>query len=210
MDRHDSYPPTRMHQEPAIDFRTLTRADLPRLRQWLNTPHVYEWWGRHVGPGSLGGPGDAAATAREVAAKYGPDLDHGGTTHRFVMALNGRPIGLIQWYHLRDFADYARAIGEDPATTVGLDLLVGDPADIGRGLGSMACHQFVTTILLGLPGVKQVVAGPAKTNSRSIRALAKAGFRWIRDVTIAGEPVPEAVMRRPIRFGTPGLPCAAS
>ncbi|MBA3659598.1 MAG: GNAT family N-acetyltransferase, partial [Gemmatimonadales bacterium] len=30
---------------PAIAFRSLTRADLPLLHEWLTRPHVAEWWG---------------------------------------------------------------------------------------------------------------------------------------------------------------------
>ena len=88
-----------------------------------------------MGPGALGGTGENAATAAQIEAKYGPAIDHGGTTHRFIIVHEGAAIGLIQWYHLRDFADYARAIGEDPAATgVGIDLLIGEPDAIGRGL----------------------------------------------------------------------------
>jgi hypothetical protein len=38
----------------------------------LNTPHVYEWWGRGSGPDGIGGPGAEAATNAEVEAQYGP------------------------------------------------------------------------------------------------------------------------------------------
>lgn len=61
----------------AIAFRPLARADLPRLRRWLNTPHVYAWWGASCGEGALGGPGDEAATADQVENKYGPTIDSG-------------------------------------------------------------------------------------------------------------------------------------
>lgn len=166
------------------------------LRRWLNTPHVYEWWGRHVGPGALGGLGPAAATEAEVEAKYGPGLDHGGTTHRYIIECDGKPIGLIQWYRLRDFANYARAIDEDPAVTAGLDLLIGEPSALGRGLGSRAIDAFVSGIVFAQPDVTRAVTGPAQTNARSIRAFEKAGFRVVRFADIEGEPTPEAVLVR--------------
>ncbi len=179
-----------------IQFRPLTRSDLPTLRRWLNTPHVYEWWGRHSGPGALGGAGAAAATAAEIEAKYGATIDHGGTTHRYIIACEGASIGLIQWYHLRDFAHYARAIGEDPATCAGLDLFIGEPAAINHGLGSRAIGQFVAAIVFQQDGITRAVTGPAKTNARSIRAFEKAGFRFARFAHIEGEPTPEAIMVR--------------
>jgi aminoglycoside 6'-N-acetyltransferase len=181
---------------PGITFRRLARTDLATLRRWLNTPHVYEWWGRRGGPGSLGGAGAAAATEAEVEAKYGPTIDQGGTTQRYVVECDGDPVGLIQWYHLRDFADYARAISEDPTCCAGLDVFIGEADFIGRGLGSQAIQQFVTTIVFQQPDVARAITGPAKTNSRSIRAFEKAGFRLARFATIAGEPTPEAVLVR--------------
>ena len=187
-----------------VTFRALARSDLPMLRRWLNTPHVYEWWGRHAGPGALGGAGTAAATEAEVEAKYGPGLDHGGTTHRYVIEHAGVPIGLIQWYHLRDFADYARAIGEDAATSVGMDLLIGEPSAIGRGLGSRAIDEFATSIVFREQDVDRIVSGPAATNARSIRAFEKAGFQRVRSAAVQGEPVPEAILVRTKKPRPPG------
>lgn len=179
-----------------ITFRALARSDLPMLQRWLNTPHVYEWWGRHAGPGSLGGPGKDAATEAEVEAKYEPALDHRDSTYRFIIEHEGAPIGLIQWYHLRYSPEYARAISEDPAQCSGIDLLIGEPDAIGRGLGSRAIDQFVTSIVFRQNNVDRVVTGPAKTNGRSIRAFEKAGFRLVRFASIEGELMPEAVMVR--------------
>lgn len=179
-----------------ITFRALVRSDLRTLKLWLNTPHVYEWWGRQTGLGSLGGAGMDAATDIQVETKYGPDIDNNGPTHRFVIEFDGTPIGLIQWYFLRDFASYARAIGEDPLTSVGVDLLIGDPRAVGRGIGSSALGKFVVDVVFQLEGVTRVVAGPAETNARSIRVFEKAGFRQVRLASVVGEHAPEAVMVR--------------
>jgi aminoglycoside 6'-N-acetyltransferase len=179
-----------------IALRPLARSDLPTLQRWLNTPHVYEWWGGHVGPGALGGAGQNAATAAQIEAKYGPDIDHGGTTQRFIIEHNRSPIGLIQWYFLSDFADYARAIGEESASAAGVDLLIGEPDAIGRGLGPRAIDAFVTSVVFQRPEVDRVVGGPAASNARSLRAFAKAGFQPVRMVSIEGEPLPEAIVVR--------------
>lgn len=179
-----------------LAFRILARSDLPTVQRWLNTPHVYEWWGRHASPGALGGPDADAATEAEMEGKYGQVLDHDFTTHRYIIELDGAPIGLIQWYHLRDSADYAREIGEDPATAAGMDLLIGEPAAINRGLGSRAIDAFVTSIVFRQPDVTRIVTGPARTNARSIRAFEKAGFKLVRFASIKGEPTPEAIMVR--------------
>src|SRR3954463_3863521 len=96
-----------------ITFRPLARDDLDELRRWLNSPHVYEWWGVTSGPGSLGGPGADAATAAHVCEKYAPAIaSDAATTHRHVIEVDGRAAGLIQHYRLADEPEYATAIGE--------------------------------------------------------------------------------------------------
>ncbi|MDB6095172.1 MAG: aminoglycoside 6-N-acetyltransferase [Verrucomicrobia bacterium] len=179
-----------------ISFRALDRGDFPLLRHWLNTPHVYEWWGQQSGVGSLGGAGPDAASADDVEAKYGPGIDHGIATQRFIIVADQSPIGLIQWYRLADYADYAHDIGEGLAGTAGVDLLIGEPTACGRGLGSGALDAFVATIVFRAEGITRVVAGPAVNNARSIRTFEKAGFIRVRDVAVPGEPTREAIMVR--------------
>jgi aminoglycoside 6'-N-acetyltransferase len=185
-----------MPLEPQIIFRALTRTDLPALRRWLNTPHVYQWWGSGCGEGALGGAGEDAATEEQVEAKYGPDIDQGSPTHRFIIETGGAPIGLIQWYRLADYADYARAIGEDPAGAAAIDLLIGELHAIGVGLGHRVLDQFVTTIVFASEGVQRAVAGPAVDNARSIRTFEKAGFQTMRYASVPGEKFPAAVLVR--------------
>lgn len=179
---------------PAISFRALARTDLRLLRKWLNTPHVYTWWGAGCGEGALGGPGDEAATADQVEKKYGPEIDSGGTTHRFVIEVGESPVGLIQWYRLIDFPDYARAIGEDPVGCAGLDLFIGEVSALGRGVGSDALRQFIMSLVFRHRDIDRVAGGPASNNLRSIRAFEKAGFTLLRSARVPGEKVPESVM----------------
>jgi len=181
---------------PEITFRGLVRSDFRALQLWLNTPHVYEWWGRRMGIGALGGDGEDAATESQVELKYGPDCDNGGPTHRYVIEFDGVEVGLIQWYPLGAFPDYARAIGEDPADSAGIDFFIGDPASLGRGLGTRAIEGFITAIVFRTTAVRRVVAGPAEGNIRSIRTLESAGFRPVRHVIVAGEAERVTVMVR--------------
>lgn len=180
----------------AFAFRALVRSDLPRLVTWLNTPHVYEWWGRHAGPGALGGAGAAATNLAEVEAKYGPALEGRGTTARYLITVEGEPVGLIQWYPLAAHLEYARQIGESPEGGAGIDFFLGEPAMLGRGLGTAAVERFTTQVVLRQPGIRRVIGGPAATNARSIRVFEKAGFRRVREAVVPGEPVAEAIMAR--------------
>jgi aminoglycoside 6'-N-acetyltransferase len=180
-----------------IAFRPLARTDLPVLRDWLNTPHVFRWWGVDSGPGSLGGAGADAATAEQVEAKYGPGIDaieH--RTHRFVIEIDGRAVGLVQWYRLDDFAEYAVAIGETAPGGAGIDLFLADASITGRGLGTRVIDAFVRAVVFADPAIVRAVAGPRPDNAASWRAFEKAGFVVTRDVDVPDEGPERIVVRR--------------
>lgn len=179
-----------------IAFRPLSRSDLPALRDWLNTPHVFRWWGVDSGPGSLGGAGADAATPEQVEAKYGPTIDAAApTTHRYVIEVDGRGVGLIQWYRLADFPDYAHVIGETAPGAAGIDVFVADPALTGRGLGARAIDTFVREIVFADTVVDRAVAGPHPDNQASCRAFEKAGFVTQRVVDVPDEGPERVVVR---------------
>jgi RimJ/RimL family protein N-acetyltransferase len=186
---------------PDLAFRPLRRADFERLRGWLNEPHVYAWWGADAAPDGLGGPGPQAATPAQVDAEYGPAADGLDPTARFVILVDGDPVGLIQWYQLADSPEYAGAIAERAGA--GVDLLIGDPTRVGSGIGPAVIDRFVTEVVFAQPGVHRCVAGPDVRNERSIRAFTAAGFVWVRDASVPGEPAPEHVMVR-TALGTAG------
>jgi len=177
-----------------ITFRPLALEDLDDLRRWLNTPHVYEWWGVTSGPGSLGGPGADAATAAQVREKYVPWItgDDDATTHRHVIELDGRPIGLIQHYRLEDEPAYAAAIGETDPGAAGIDLLIGELDDIGRGVGAATLDAYVRDVVFADASITRATAGPHPDNRRSCRAFEKAGFVALRDVVVP-ESGPERI-----------------
>jgi RimJ/RimL family protein N-acetyltransferase len=180
----------------SITFRPLTLRDLPRLRDWLNAPHVYEWWGVGSGVGSLGGPGEHAATDEQVHEKYaGPVDDPTATTLRHVIVVDARPIGLIQHSDLEAEGSYAIAIGETAPGAAAIDLLIGEPGMTGRGLGARVLDAYVTEVVFADPRIARAVAGPHPDNRRSCRAFEKAGFVAVRDVVVPGEG-PERIYTR--------------
>jgi len=187
--------PTTGSEDPvSLTFPRLERAHLARLRDWLNTPHVYEWWGVDAAADGLGGPGDKAATLEAVEAGYLPELERGGPTGYHLIVLHGTPIGMIQWYPLAAYPGYAAEIGEPAADAAGIDLFIGDPTQVGRGLGPVVLRTFVESIVFAHAEITRCVGAPDVRNRRSIRAFEKAGFRWVRDADVTGEPAPEHVM----------------
>ncbi|HSO95492.1 MAG TPA: GNAT family N-acetyltransferase [Acidimicrobiia bacterium] len=185
---------------PAISFRPLTRADLARLTDWLNTPHVAAWWRDELRPDGAEPP---PMTLEQTEVEYGPDIDAGGPGHEYVILVDGTDVGMIQWYRLADFPEHAAAIGEQAGDAAAVDILIADPAFVGRGVGSRVIDQFVADVVLPV-GVDRVVAGPAVGNARSIGAFARAGFAWVRDAVVPDEIAPEHVMVRSHVGPSPG------
>ena len=170
---------------PTITFPALTVDDLPRLREWLNTPHVYEWWGVSSGPGSLGGLGADTATDSQDYEKYAPGLDPGAAgTRRHIITVDGTAVGLIQWYALADEPEYATVIGETAPGGAGIDLFIGEPTRVNRGLGSEVLDAFVREVVFADPAITHAVGAPHPDNARSCRAFEKAGFVQVRDAVV--------------------------
>ena len=164
-----------------IAFEPLRTDDLPLVREWLGREHVRRWW--RDGDESLRHAEDALA---------GRDR-----TRYFVIVLDGRPVGLIQTYLLRDEPEWAALIGEGPGGA-GVDLLIGEEDAVGRGVGPQVLERFAREIVFASPQTTALVATVEEPNRRSWRAFEKAGFRHVRDVEEDG--VPHRLMRLERRY----------
>lgn len=169
-----------------LSFRQATPDDIPRLAQWLSKPHVKRRW-----------PGDSSPEG--VAKKYGPALQGASPTTLFIVAAGAVAIGMVQSYLVDDYPDHAASVGLPGA--VGIDLLIGEEAYVGKGYGSALLRLLVQTIVPArYPAATQAVADPAVDNLASIRAFEKAGFQ--RGAVVAGEHGPEQLMIANIYHGS--------
>jgi aminoglycoside 6'-N-acetyltransferase len=150
-----------------VQFRRLTDADLPLLHGWLNEPGVVRWW-----------EGDDVSRAG-VVRDYGSA--RADPTEHWIAWRDRRELGWCQCYSVLDSPEEAEpwlalGVSRDAA---GIDNLVGDPADRGRGLGSAMIRAFVYDIVFANhPTWSQACAAPHVDNVASWRALEKAGFRF--------------------------------
>jgi aminoglycoside 6'-N-acetyltransferase len=95
----------------------------------------------------------------------------------FVIEVGGRPVGLIQSYRVADYPAWDRTLNISGAA--GIDFLIGDPADCGRGLGSRAIAQFSRAVFDAYSDVSVIAVAPQAANTASCRALANAGFTFL-------------------------------
>jgi len=156
-----------------LEFRPLTRDDLSRLLQWHNAPHAAEWF--------ADGPRDIAA----AEAKYGPRIDGVAPVRVEVVEIDGIAAGYLQRYLTRDHPEYAVAARDNDAAAI--DYLIGEPRLVERGIGTRMIWHYVRDVVFpAYPRVPRIIASPDARNTRSIRALEKAGFTRARPAAAPG------------------------
>lgn len=169
-----------------VSFRRLVDDDLPLLHRWLNDPGVVTWWeGEDV---------SAEAVARDYGSTSDPYVEH------WVAVVDGHNAGWIQCYPTVEEPEENEpmwALGVD-RTAAGIDYLIGEPSDRGRGMGPAMIRAFVSTVVFGRhPHWTQVCAAPLAANTRSWRALEKAGFRFVGTIDDDLGPCRAMVLDRP-------------
>jgi aminoglycoside 6'-N-acetyltransferase len=131
-----------------------------RLRGWLLRPHVARWWGD-------------AQQAMEHAAQCRPDA------HAVIVA-DGTPVGYLCWQtpSLAELAD--AGLTDLPEGLVDIDILIGEPGLLGRGVGSQALKLLLAR-LHKESSFSHAGLGTSESNVRAIRAFERAGFRLFRE-----------------------------
>jgi aminoglycoside 6'-N-acetyltransferase len=151
----------RIDRERRFALRPMTEADLDVLVRWINESHVAHWW-------------DEQRSREQVAAHYGPGLRGEDPVRYWIGEVNGRSVGFFQDYRIADHPDYALLSGHPDA--VGFDYLVGEPAYVGRGIGTSLLWVFLRDLVVpAYDGVSELFAAPDHRNARSLRVLAKLG-----------------------------------
>jgi aminoglycoside 6'-N-acetyltransferase len=155
-----------------IGFRPLGRDDLPLVHAWLSREHVASWWG-------------GAPTFAEVEAEYLPGIAGSEPVELFAILGDGAPIGVIQTYRVADHPEaWPFDVGPGAA---GVDLYIGEPELIGRGLGPDVLRRFVAEVVFADPETTACVADPDVGNRASIRAFEKAGFTTVGTMEVDGK-----------------------
>lgn len=148
-------------RENRFAVRPMTEGDFADVVRWVNQPHVAKWWDQHD-------------TQELVAAHYGPALRGEDPTRMWVFEVNGRSVGFAQDYRISDHPEWALLCGHPDA--VGFDYAIGEPAFVGRGLGTGLLWVFLRDIVApAYDGATELFAAPDHRNLASRRLLAKLG-----------------------------------
>lgn len=135
------------------------QADRPLLERWLRSPHVVRWWGTP----------EQHLTALAQRSR---------NTHAVITA-DGSPVGYLCWQRPSPSELEAAGFTDLPEDLVDIDILIGEPEFLGRGVGPRAL--VVLLAKLRGEGVGFAGLGTSTSNRVAIRSYEKAGFRLFRD-----------------------------
>lgn len=112
----------------------------------------------------------------------------------YIVSYESKPVGYIQKYKIKDYPENAQYVkSEDQAS--GVDLFIGEPNFIGRGLVSMMLKKFLKEIIFTQEGIDTCVIDPQPDNARAIRAYEKVGFKFVRVLQKPKKRNPTYLMR---------------
>jgi len=156
-----------------IAFRLLAAADFPMLTGWLAQPHVRRFVQK------------TPMTLEDVAAKYGPRVQGEQPIICHVAQSDGGDFGYLQAYLNRDWPDAA----DGQADGISLDLYIGEPAFLGRGLGRGMLGAYARG--LALPHFAETTAYIAHelANTAALACSKVVGFTPLREFVEDGEPM---------------------
>jgi aminoglycoside 6'-N-acetyltransferase len=112
-----------------------------------------------------------------------------------MVTLDSTSVGWCQWYRWADYPADAEAMGARDGE-IGIDYAIGDPAHVGRGIGTTLIATLTTEIRRRHPGAG-ILADPDAANSASRRVLEKNGFHLVavRPVATEASDAPMAIYR---------------
>ena len=170
--------------ENPVTLRLMTEHDLPMLHDWLNRPHIVEWWGGEEERPSLD----------EVLEHYLPRILAEESVTPHIAMLGEEPIGYAQSYVALGSGDGWWEDETDPGVR-GIDQLLANPAQLNKGLGTKLVRALVER-LFSDPTVTKIQTDPAPSNHRAIRCYEKAGFVQHTVITTPDGPTVYMVQTR--------------
>ena len=151
-------------RETQVTLRLMSEQDLPMLHDWLNRPHIVEWWGGE----------EERPTLNDVLEHYLPRVLAKESVTPYIAMLGEEPIGYAQSYVALGSGDGWWEEETDPGVR-GIDQSLANPTQLNKGLGTKLVRALVDR-LFSDPSVTKIQTDPAPSNLRAVRCYEKAGF----------------------------------
>ncbi len=161
----------------SIRFEPLRHEHFYLMRNWLNNDHVNHWWGE-----------DKEWTLADIEEKYSTYVEGYKIENQKKKSIRGfviycalAPIGYIQYYDANDFPRDGYKLENLPGSTAAVDLLIGDPAYLHKGLGVEALTQFIQSVIWQY--FNHCFVDVDVNNKAAIKTYHKAGFKFVKELT---------------------------
>ena len=147
-------------------LRPATPADLALLRRWDAEPHLGE---------ALGGDDWQWETElhRDPVGR-----------ERLIAELDGRPFAFVEI--LDPARDDERYWGDVPPGVRAIDIWIGEPDLLGRGLGTRVMRRAIDRCFAD-PAVTAILLDPLAANTRAHRFYERLGFRFVETRTFGDD-----------------------
>jgi aminoglycoside 6'-N-acetyltransferase len=133
-----------------------------------------------------------------VKDKLRPILEKEKNLFAFIVLVDEKPIGYVQYCPISENPWPEQEIEEKVVNcAAGLDLFIGDPESIGKGLGSKIVQAFLDTEIW--PKFSFCFVDPDLRNEASKRCFEKCGFEFhktIRSEDALKRPVTLTLMKK--------------
>jgi aminoglycoside 6'-N-acetyltransferase Ib len=169
-----------------VSLRLMTAQDLPMLYEWLNRPHIYEWWGGE----------ESRPTFKEVQDQYNPDVLRKESVTPYIAIFENEPIGYAQSYVALGSGGGWWEDESDPGVR-GIDQSLANPAQLNRGLGRQLVCALVEHLFAD-PTVTKIQTDPAPNNLRAISCYKNAGFIPEKEVITPDGPALYMIQTREV------------
>lgn len=149
-----------------MTWRHVTPGDFPLLARWLAAPHVARWWHHETSPEAL-------------ERDFGPSARREEPNEDLLAFVDGAPLGLLQRSFLHDYPEYLAELASVTAVPAGamtIDYLIGDAANVGRGIGTSMIRSALEQLWADHSDAECVIVAVHADNIASWRALEKAGL----------------------------------
>ena len=154
------------------------------LHEWLNRPHIVEWWGGE----------EERPTLDDVLEHYLPRVLAQESVTPYIAMLGDEPIGYAQSYVALGSGDGWWEEETDPGVR-GIDQSLANARQLNKGLGTQLVRALVE-LLLSDASVTKIQTDPAPSNTRAIRCYEKAGFVQERVISTPDGPAVYMVQSR--------------
>lgn len=161
----------------------MKESDFPLLAAWLIEPHVRRFYQK------------TPVTLEEVALECGPAVRGEERTICHLATVGGTPFAYLQCYRNADYPEWADIIGVNDGISV--DLFVGEPAYLRRGLGRAALSLYLRQVAFPhYAGERRAFIAHEPVNTAALRCSQAVGFRRQRTFLEGGVEMELLVVER--------------